>query len=257
MKLVLATRNLGKVRELRDMLKSRYLQICALHDFPDAPDIVEDGETYAENACKKANAIADYTGHLTLADDAGLEVAALDGAPGVHSKRWAGEDANDEMRIAKLLAALEGKPNRDARFVAAVAIAKPVSSNSTGFVEHDSVPRNSAEFVEHVPVPRNSTRFVGRGPVPRHADNTQSARFVGRGPVPRHADSIQVVIGVCEGHITLSPIGKGGFGYDPVFVPAGYDKTFAELGEECKNRISHRAKALQLAIPWLDIEQHR
>ena len=244
MKLVLATQNLGKVRELRDMLKSQSLQICALHDFPDAPDIVEDGETYAENACKKANAIADYTGHLTLADDAGLEVAALNGAPGVHSKRWAGEDANDEMRIAKLLAALEGKPNRDARFVAAVAIAKPVSSNSAGFVEHELVPRSSAGF-------------VGRGPVPRHADSTQSAGFVGRGPVPRHADSTQVVIGVCEGHITLSPIGKGGFGYDPVFVPAGYDKTFAELGEECKNRISHRAKALQLAIPWLEIEQHR
>ena len=262
MKFVLATRNLGKVRELRDMLKSRYLQICALHDFPDAPDIVEDGETYAENACKKANAIADYTGHLTLADDAGLEVAALDGAPGVHSKRWAGEDATDEMRIAKLLAALEGKPNRDARFVAAVAIAKPVPRNSAGFVGRGPVPRHadstqSARFVGRGPVPRNSAGFVGRGPVPRRADSTQSARFVGRGPVPRHADSTQVVIGVCEGHITLSPIGKGGFGYDPVFVPAGYDKTFAELGEECKNRISHRAKALQLAIPWLEIEQHR
>ena len=231
MKLVLATRNLGKVRELKDMLKSQYLQICALHDFPDAPDIVEDGETYAENACKKANAIADYTGHLTLADDAGLEVAALNGAPGVHSKRWAGEDATDEMRIAKLLAALEGKPNRDARFVAAVAIAKPV--------------------------PRNSARFVGRGPVPRHADSTQSARFVEHDPVPRLADNTQVVTGVCEGHITLSPVGKGGFGYDPVFVPAGYDKTFAELGEECKNRISHRAKALQLAMPWLETEQRR
>ena len=244
MKLVLATRNLGKVRELRDMLKSRYLQICALHDFPDAPDIVEDGETYAENACKKANAIADYTGHLTLADDAGLEVAALNGAPGVHSKRWAGEDATDEMRIAKLLAALEGNPNRAARFVAAVAIAKPVPRNSARFVGHGPVPRHadstqSAGFVEHDPVPRNSARFVGRGPVPRHADNTQ------------------VVTGVCEGHITLSPVGKGGFGYDPVFVPAGYDKTFAELGEECKNRISHRAKALQLAIPWLKIEQRR
>ena len=244
MKLVLATRNLGKVRELRDMLKSRYLQICALHDFPDAPDIVEDGETYAENACKKANAIADYTGHLTLADDAGLEVAALNGAPGVHSKRWAGEDATDEMRIAKLLAALEGNPNRAARFVAAVAIAKPVPRNSARFVGRGPVPRladstQSAGFVEHDPVPRNSARFVGRGPVPRLADNTQ------------------VVTGVCEGHITLAPVGKGGFGYDPVFVPAGYDKTFAELGEECKNSISHRAKALQLAMPWLETEQRR
>ena len=259
MKLVLATRNLGKVRELKDMLKSQYLQICALHDFPDAPDIVEDGETYAENACKKANAIADYTGHLTLADDAGLEVAALNGAPGVHSKRWAGEDATDEMRIAKLLAALKGKPNRDARFVAAVAIAKPAPLN---IGQAKPVPRNSARFVGRGPVPRHadstqSAGFVEHSPVPRHADSAQSARFVEHDPVPHLADNTQVVIGVCEGHITLSPVGKGGFGYDPVFVPAGYDKTFAELGEEGKNRISHRAKALQLAIPWLETEQRR
>ncbi len=247
MKLVLATRNAGKVRELTDMLhdavkledsvtvgrgpprrnvgisagfptgmsivprhdaKSPLLQICTLQDFPSAPEIIEDGETYAENACKKAEVIADYTGHLTLADDAGLEVAALSGAPGVQSKRWAGEDASDAMRIAKLLEALEGNPNRAARFVAAVAIAKPV-------------PRTLAT--------------VERG---TRADDS-------------HADNPQVVIGVCEGHITLSPMGTGGFGYDPVFIPNGYDKTFAELGEERKNRISHRAKALQLALPLL------
>lgn len=196
MKLVLATRNLGKVRELSDMLRRAVVQICSLQDFPDAPEVVEDGETYEENACKKATAIADYTGHLALADDAGLEVAALHGAPGVHSKRWAGDDATDAMRIAKLLAALEGNPNRAARFVAAVAIAHPNTSIVT-----------------------------------------------------------QVVTGVCEGHITLAPVGTGGFGYDPVFVPIGYDKTFAELGEECKNRISHRAKALQLALPLLELDE--
>lgn len=196
MKLVLATRNLGKVRELSDMLRRSVVQICSLQDFPDAPEVVEDGETYEENACKKANIIADYTGRLALADDAGLEVAALNGAPGVHSKRWAGDDATDAMRIAKLLAALEGNPNRAARFVAAVAIAHPNTSIVT-----------------------------------------------------------QVVTGVCEGHITLSPVGTGGFGYDPVFVPIGYDKTFAELGEECKNRISHRAKALQLALPLLELDE--
>lgn len=196
MKLVLATRNLGKVRELSDMLRRSVVQICSLQDFPDAPEVVEDGETYEENACKKANIIAHYTGHLALADDAGLEVAALNGAPGVHSKRWAGDDATDAIRIAKLLAALEGNPNRAARFVAAVAIAHPNTAIVT-----------------------------------------------------------QVVTGVCEGHITLSPVGTGGFGYDPVFVPVGYDKTFAELGEECKNRISHRAKALQLALPLLELEE--
>ena len=112
MKLVLATRNLGKVKELTAMLdtvnKHRNIQMLSLQDFPDAPEVVEDGDTYQENAAKKATVIADWTGHRTLADDAGLEVDALEGAPGVHSKRWAGEDATDAIRMQKLLEAIEG-----------------------------------------------------------------------------------------------------------------------------------------------------
>ncbi len=196
MKLVLATRNLGKVHELTTLLNSnnthRYIQILSLQDFPDAPEVIEDGRTYAENATKKATVIATWTGLRTLADDAGLEVDALDGAPGVHSKRWAGTDATDTIRIQKLLKAIDGAATRKARFVAAIALAEPKDNNK-----------------------------------------------------------IDVVIGTCEGHITYTPAGESGFGYDPIFIPDGYQKTFAELGNTVKNRISHRGKALQLALELL------
>lgn len=210
MKLVLATRNQGKVRELTEMLKkfpvtsdqcsvtgnwrletgNCSLEVISLNAYPDAPEVIEDGKTYMENAAKKASVIAEYTGHLTLADDAGLEVDALNGAPGINSKRWAGEDATDTIRIAKLLQALESATNRRARFVAAIAVVHP-----------DAIPEG--------------------------------------------------VLGVCEGHIRHAPVGESGFGYDPVFVPDGYDQTFAELGEEIKNQISHRAKALEKALALL------
>ncbi len=195
MKLVLATHNEGKVQELTEMLRSgantlQHIEVISLKAYPDAPEVVEDGKTYGENAAKKASVIAEWTGHLALADDAGLEVDALHGAPGIHSKRWAGEDATDAIRIAKLLEALEGITDRRARFVAAIAVVNP-------------------------------------------------------GSVPKG------VLGVCEGYITHTPKGESGFGYDPVFVPDGYDQTFAELGEAVKNQMSHRAKALQQALALL------
>ncbi len=201
MKLVLATRNLGKVKELTAMLNKdeqrHNTQILSLQDFPEAPEVIEDGDTYKENAAKKATVIADYTGFRTLADDAGLEVDALGGAPGIHSKRWAGDDATDAIRVQKLLEALEGTSNRSARFVAAIAIAVPSG------VENSSYNR------------------------------------------------VQVVVGKCEGNITYTPAGDSGFGYDPIFVPIGYEKTFAELGDAIKNKISHRSKALRLALKLL------
>lgn len=204
MKLILATRNLGKVKELKSMLeldRNNTIQILSLQDFPDAPEVIEDGDTYEENAAKKATVIADYTGLRTLADDAGLEVDALGGSPGVHSKRWAGEHATDIDRVNKLLNALNGTNNRNARFVAAIAIANP-----------------------HI------------------TDNTlQESNKIS-------IERVQVVVGKCEGHITNTPAGNSGFGYDPIFVPKGYKKTFAELGDEIKNNISHRAEAMRLAL---------
>ncbi len=232
MKLVLATRNRGKVRELQEMLndtKSRRdvveamsnyepdvnrtrrgpqsergdhaglnnqaeIDILSLDDFPDAPDVVEDGKTYQENALKKAAVLAKYTGYLALADDSGLEVDALHGAPGVYSARYAGEHASDAARVDKLLDALKDVSDnqRTARFKCAIALADP------------------------------------------------------HGPT-------QVVVGVCEGGLIRLPRGQHGFGYDPIFAPVGCDKTFAELGEDIKNRISHRAKALEKMKKYLQM----
>ncbi|MDE0040996.1 MAG: XTP/dITP diphosphatase [Candidatus Poribacteria bacterium] len=190
MKLVLATRNLGKVRELSDMLSDQSaIEVLCMKDFPEAPEVVEDGETYQENAKKKAVHVAKYTSLLALSDDSGLEVDALGGAPGVHSARYAGSDASDADRISKLLAAIKNVPDneRTGRFRCAVAIAEP----------------------------------SGR---------------------------TDVVVGVCDGSIIRQLRGELGFGYDPVFVPQGYHQTFAELGEQIKNRISHRAKAFRMAL---------
>ena len=189
MKLVLATRNEGKVREIGEILEDENgIELLSLRNYPNAPDVVEDGVTYEENAIKKASTLAEYTGHLTIADDSGLAVDALDGAPGVHSARYAGENASDQDRIAKLLNALQNVPDdrRSGRFICAVAIAAPLAR-------------------------------------------------------------VEVVRGVCEGRIIRAPRGESGFGYDPIFVPVGYNKTFAELGDAIKNRISHRANALDEA----------
>ena len=226
MKLVLATRNQGKVRELAGMLRNgspssgisqrpttdnQGIEVISLKSYPDAPEVVEDGATYAENAIKKASVIAQYTGHLTLADDAGLEVNALNGAPGIHSKRWVGEDATDAQRIAGLLEALEGVTDRRARFVAAIAIVHPEKSS-----------------------------------VKEEADGTNSS-LTGNYKL-KTGNCKEVVVGVCEGRITYAPAGESGFGYDPIFVPDGHEQTFAELGENIKNQMSHRAKALQQAL---------
>ncbi len=189
MKLVLATRNQGKVREIGEILRDQNeIELLSLRNYPDAPDVVEDGKTYEENAIKKAAALAEHTGHLTIGDDSGLAVDALDGAPGIRSARYAGENASDQDRIDKLLDALQNVPDdrRSGRFICAVAVADPLAQ-------------------------------------------------------------VQVVRGVCEGRIIRTSRGESGFGYDPVFVPVGYDKTFAELGDEIKNQISHRAKALDKA----------
>ena len=116
MKVVLATRNLGKVRELQDALSSFNLEVLGLDQFPTMPEVEESGETLEENALLKARAVHAHTQLATLADDTGLEVYALDGKPGVHSARFAGLSATDEQNRAHLLARLDGRTDRNARF---------------------------------------------------------------------------------------------------------------------------------------------
>jgi XTP/dITP diphosphohydrolase len=193
-RLLLGTRNPGKVKEIVTILEDSGWTFSSLQEFDEVGPAAEDGVTYAENAIAKARFYAAATGLLALADDSGLEVAALGGAPGVYSARYAGEGASDADRRTLLLAEL-AKTNggdRRARFVAAVAIA-----DSSGEV-------------------------------------------------------LNVSEGICEGTITFKPRGNSGFGYDPLFVPDGYDRTFAELSDEVKNRISHRARALMRTRDSLD-----
>lgn len=191
-RLLLGTRNPGKIHEIKLILGDIAfgdvaLDLCSLNDFPNVSIAPEDADTYAENAISKAQFYARATGIAALADDSGLEVEALGGAPGVLSARYAGEHATDADRRQLLLSEISktGIDNRRARFVCAIAIA-----SVTGEV-------------------------------------------------------LTLCEGICDGTITFEPRGTSGFGYDPLFVPNGYDQTFAELSDEIKNQISHRARALQ------------
>ena len=184
--LLLGTRNPGKVIEITNILAASGWSFSSLQEFPDVGEAEENFVTFAENAIAKACFYSSATGLSALADDSGLEVAALGGAPGVFSARYAGAHASDADRRALLLSEL-GKTrdsNRRARFVAVVAIATPAG------------------------------------------------------------EILNLSEGLCEGTITFSPRGTGGFGYDPLFIPDGHTQTFAELPDTIKNQISHRARAL-------------
>lgn len=129
--LVIATRNKGKILEIRDLLKDFPVTIKSLDDFGPIPEVEEDGATFDENAYKKSSFTARVLGFPALADDSGLEVAALGGAPGVHSARYAGENASDAKRCAKLLDALAGQSNRNAAFSCVLSLAVPTGAALT------------------------------------------------------------------------------------------------------------------------------
>lgn len=182
--IVLATRNKGKTSEIRSMLADYPVELLNLEDFGPIPEVVEDGETFDDNAYKKSSFTARVLGYPTIADDSGLVVEALNGAPGVYSARYAGENATDEENNLKLLSEMTGETNRKAAFECVISIAIPTGPALT---------------------------YEGR----------------------------------CEGTIAEKASGSNGFGYDPLFVSAGFDKSFAELAQEEKNSVSHRGKALK------------
>jgi XTP/dITP diphosphohydrolase len=192
--LLIATGNTGKAAEIRVLLGNLPIGLRTLIDFPNVRPVAESGNTYEENAVLKARSYARQTALFALADDSGLEVEALGGAPGVISARYAGQGASDNDRVAFLLRELAHAPsaNRSARFVCVIAL----------------------------------------------ADSTSAI--------------VDVESGVCEGQIIDEPRGANGFGYDPIFIPQGFDKTFAELPNKIKNDISHRGRALQAARAFLE-----
>ena len=199
-RIVFATNNQHKLQEIRDILGSDY-EVVSLKEIGCDVDIPETGNTLEENALQKAQYVYDHYHVSCFADDTGLEVEALDGAPGVHSARYAeGTDHDSEANMAKLLRELDGKENRQARFRTVIC-----------YIEKQDV------------CPCGCTRIK----------------------------KIHQFEGIVNGHIATEKHGTEGFGYDPIFVPEGYDQSFAELGEEIKNGISHRARAVAKLVEYL------
>lgn len=196
--LVLATHNAHKVEELRRILGD-VLDGIDLIGY-DGPEPVEDGETFEENALIKARAAAAFTGLPAIADDSGISVDGLDGAPGIHSARYAGT-RDDADNLELVLKNLGDNPHRAAHFTCAAALVVPPSVGSVG---PDAPAEPSAEFVE---------------------------------------------LGIWHGSILEEPTGPNGFGYDPIFKPAGLSVSSAELRPDEKNAVSHRALAFAAIMP--------
>jgi len=188
MKILLATHNKNKIIEIRDALKATGFQVLSLDDFPDLPEVEEDGDTLEHNSLKKAREIFVHAGITTLADDTGLEVEYLNGEPGVFAARWAGEGCTYKDNCDKMLRELKGVPyeKRKAAFKCVITL-------------------------------------YGK-------------------------DILKTTAGELKGHIIEDSRGTDGFGYDPVFIPEGYDITLAEMPLEEKNRISHRGLAVKKMV---------
>jgi len=193
MRIVLATSNKGKVREIIELLHDR--EVYPYTDLMDGFEIVEDGKTFKENALIKARAVYHALGDsdaIVIADDSGISVDALGGEPGIYSARYGGENATDKDNLYKLMEAVKNKgiPSSKAHYTAAIAI------------------------------------------------------------VSREGESC--VHGWMHGEVVTSPRGENGFGYDPMFIPDGFEQTLGELGSEIKRGLSHRSKALHLAKILID-----
>ncbi len=190
MQLVFATHNQNKFKEVQ-LLLPKHIELLSLTDINCHEDIPETAETIEENAILKAEYVKTHYGYDCFADDTGLEVKALDGAPGVYSARYAGETKSADANMQKLLQEMDRKEDRTARFKTAIALT----------------------------MNKRQTMFLG----------------------------------ICEGVITQSPRGEMGFGYDPIFQPKGFDKTFAEMSLTQKGEIGHRGKAMRELIAYLSL----
>ncbi len=194
MKIVLATSNRGKLREFRDMCKD---EVVAFSEILGEFDIIEDGDTFAQNALIKARTIYQKLGkeYIVISDDSGISLPILNHAPGIYSARYAGADATDKENLQKLIDTLKSKniTTTPAYYTASIAI------------------------------------------------------------ISKHGE--YVVHGWMHGKVIDNTIGDGGFGYDPVFIPSGYDQTLGELEKDIKSKISHRGQALELAKPIIEMMQ--
>lgn len=209
-KIVFATNNLHKLEEIRQILGSS-MEVVSLADIGCHADIPETADTLEGNALQKAQYVWDHYHMSVFADDTGLEVDALDGAPGVHSARYAeGTDHNSEANMEKLLRELNGKTSRTARFRTVIALLLAEDGNEAEAAK-DEEAANGAKAADAPCTTPKEHLFEGR----------------------------------VDGTIATEKRGTAGFGYDPLFVPDGYDQSFAQLGTDIKNTISHRARAVE------------
>ena len=199
MKIVFATNNKNKLKEIRSILSNDF-EIVSLSDIGCHADIPETGSTLEENAYQKAIYVYNRYGLDCFADDTGLEVDVLNGQPGVHSARYAeGTDHDSEANMNKLLRELENNNNRKAQFRTVIALIR----------------KKNQTYIE------------------------------------KETPDIHIFEGRVEGTIAQEKRGNEGFGYDPLFVPDGFDKSFAQLGDDIKNKISHRARAIVKLADYL------
>jgi XTP/dITP diphosphohydrolase len=221
---VLATKNAAKLRELARILGAEnhdgaQIALAGLDEFPGAPDVPETGATFEANALLKARAIADYTSLPAVADDSGLCVDALNGMPGVLSARWAGGHGDDRANLELVLAQLADVPDSHlgAQFVCAAALVVPWAGGP-------------------------GTGGPGTGGPGTGGPGTGG---------PGIGSGEWVVTGRVEGRLIRVPRGSGGFGYDPIFLPDGFDQTTAEMTAEEKDAISHRGRAFRALTPFI------
>jgi len=208
--LIVATRNVHKTREIQRILGPDFA-IGDLFEHPEIPEVVENGKTFEENAALKAIAASRQLPSFVVADDSGLEVDALDGAPGIYSARYARENASDTQNIDKLLGEL---------------------SRRGVWRTHATYHRETEQVAEFPHFP--------------------SARFRCVLVLARSGQILGTFEGVVAGTIVDVPQGRSGFGYDPIFLPKGFDQTFGELAPAEKDRLSHRAHALEKLRAFLN-----
>ena len=211
-RLLVATTNRGKLAEIRDILGGTPTTLATLDDHPGIGEPEETGATFAANARLKALYYAEATGELTVAEDSGLEIDALDGEPGVRSARFNGESYAEKFAAIRRMLAERGADGSTARFVCALALARPSS------------PDGSAGRPTNPP----GARAVPRRELP-----------------PRPGTVLWEAAGIVEGRVRLPPRGEGGFGYDPIFHYPPYGRTLAEVTPEQKAAVSHRGQAFR------------
>jgi XTP/dITP diphosphohydrolase len=234
-----ATNNLHKLEEVRSVLGSDF-RVLSLDEITCKEELPETGNTLEANAHQKARYVFDHYKQTCFADDTGLEVEALNNAPGVYSARYAGPQRNSEDNIDLLLKNLTGKENRKARFRTVLC-----------WVSEKDHPRSVSHPQSHPSLPQSVSSQTQPRSVSSQTEIKSRDEWSVATQTMENEMEVHYFEGIVEGEIINVRRGTEGFGYDSVFVPAGYDKTFAEMSMEEKNALSHRSRAVSKLVKFL------